>query len=85
MAADPLNHELLWKMNTLLPIADDYDLILHDPVLTSNNEMTLETDAIRVIEGSDRYHMGTMTGEVVVTKGWNIGRRTIGLWLRRER
>ena len=78
MAADPLNHELLWKMNTLLPIADDYDLILHDPVLTSNNEMTLETDAIRVIEGSDRYHMGTMTGEVVVTKGWNIGRRTIG-------
>ena len=80
MAADPLNHELLWKMNTLLPIADDYDLILHDPVLTSNNvsgQMTLETEAIRVMEGSDRYHMGTMTGEVVATKGSNIGRRTI--------
>ena len=77
MAADPLNHELLWKMNTLLPIADDYDLILHDPVLTSNNvsgQMTLETDAIRVMEGSDRYHMGTMTGEVVATKGSNIRR-----------
>ena len=81
MAADPLNHELLWKMNTLLPIADDYDLILHDPVLTSNNvsgQMTLETDAIRVMEGSDRYHMGTMTGEVVATSRANIGRRTIG-------
>ena len=80
MAADPLNHELLWKMNTLLPIADDYDLILHDPVLTSNNvsgQMTLETDAIRVMEGSDRYHMGTMTGEVVATSGANIGRRSI--------
>ena len=77
MAADPLNHELLWKMNTLLPIADDYDLILHDPVLTSNNvsgQMTLETDAIRVMEGSDRYHMGTMTREVVATKGSNIRR-----------
>ena len=80
MAADPLNHELLWKMNTLLPIADDYDLVLHDPVLTSNNvsgQMTLETEAIRVMEGSDRYHMGTMTGEVVATKGSNSGRRTI--------
>ena len=80
MAADPLNHELLWKMNTLLPIADDYDLILHDPVLTSNNifmRMTMETEAIRVMEGSDRYHMGTMTGEVVETARANIGRRTI--------
>ena len=80
MAADPLNHELLWKMNTLLPIADDYDLILHDPVLTSNNifrRMTLETEAIRVMEGTDRYHMGTMTGEVVETARANIGRRTI--------
>ena len=80
MAADPLNHELVWKMNTLLPIADDYDLILHDPVLTSNNvsgQMTLETEAIRVMEGSDRYHMGTMTGEVVATSGANIGRRSI--------
>ena len=80
MAADPLNHEVLWKMNTLLPIADDYDLILHDPVLTSNNiqwRMTDETEAIRVMEGSDRYHMGTMTGEVVATAGNNAGRRTI--------
>ena len=80
MAADPLNHEVLWKMNTLLPIADDYDLILHDPVLTSNNiqwRMTDETEAIRVMEGSDRYHMGTMTGEVVATAGNNTGRRTI--------
>ena len=88
MAADPLNHELLWKMNTLLPIADDYDLILHDPVLTSNNvsmQMTLETEAIRVMEGSDRYHMGTMTGEVVATK---LDRTLVAgpsqLWLRRE-
>ena len=77
MAADPLNHELLWKMNTLLPIADDYDLILHDPVLTSNNvsqQMPLETDAIRVMEASDRYHMGTMTGEVVGRKPGSIRR-----------
>ena len=80
MAADPLHHKVLWKMNTLLPIADDYDLILHDPVLTSNNiqwRMTDETEAIRVMEGSDRYHMGTMTGEVVATAGNNTGRRTI--------
>ncbi len=80
MAADPRHHKVLWKMNTLLPIADDYDLILHDPVLTSNNiqwRMTDETEAIRVMEGSDRYHMGTMTGEVVATAGNNTGRRTI--------
>ena len=80
MAADPLHHELLWKMNTLLPIADDYDLVLHEPVVTASNIlrlMTLQTEAIRMMEGSDRYHMGTMTGEVVVTKGANAGRRTI--------
>ena len=80
MAADPLNHKVLWKMNTLLPIADDYDLVLHEPVLTSNNiqwRMTLETEAIRVMEGPDRYHMGTMTGEVVSTNFNNFGFRTI--------
>ena len=80
MAADPLHHEVLWKMNTLLPIADDYDLVLHEPVVTEINIqrlLTLKTEAIRVMEGSDRYHMGTMTGEVVATNVNNTGRRTI--------
>ena len=80
MAADPLHHKVLWKMNTLLPIADDYDLVLHEPVVTAINIqrlLTLKTEAIRVMEGSDRYHMGTMTGEVVATNVNNTGRRTI--------
>ncbi len=79
MAADPLNHELLWKMRTLLPIADDYELTVHDPVVFTPEafyRITQKTEAIRVMEGSDDYHLGIMTGDVVSSKGANIGYRT---------
>ena len=81
MAADPLNHELLWKMRTLLPIADDYELTVHDPVVFTPEvfrQITLKAEAIRVMEGSDNYHMGMMTGDVVRSAGANTGYRTIG-------
>ena len=81
MAADPLNHELLWKMHTLLPIADDYELTVHDPVVFTPEvfrQITLKAEAIRVMEGSDNYHMGMMTGDVVRSAGANTGYRTIG-------
>ena len=82
MAADPLNHELLWQMRTLLPIADDYELTVHDPVVFTPEafrQITLKAEAIRVMEGSDNYHIGMMTGDVVSSKGANTGYRTIGL------
>ena len=90
MAADPLNHELLWEMRTLLPIADDYELTVHDPVVFTPEvfrQITLKAEAIRVMEGSDNYHMGMMTGDVGETgsehripdlSGANTGCRTIG-------
>ena len=82
MAADPLNHELLWEMRTLLPIADDYELTVHDPVVFTPEvfrQITLKAEAIRVMEGSDNYHIGMMTGNVVSSAGANTGYRTIGL------
>ena len=87
MAADPLNHELLWEMHTLLPIADDYELIVHDPVVFTPeifSQITLKAEAIRVMEGSDNYHMGIMTGDIETgrtdggLRGANTGYRTIG-------
>ena len=82
MAADPLNHELLWEMRTLLPIADDYELTVHDPVVFTPEvfrQITLKAEAIRVMEGSDNYHIGMMTGDVVASAGANTGYRSIGL------
>ena len=82
MAADPLNHEVLWKLYALLPVADhDHELTVHDPVVFSPEafrQITLKAEAIRVMEGSDNYHMGIMTGEVVGSHGANTGHRTIG-------
>ena len=87
MAADPLNHELLWEMRTLLPIADDYELTVHDPVVFTPEvfrQITLKAEAIRVMEGSDNYHMGIMPGDVETGRtdgglsGANTGYRTIG-------
>ena len=84
MAEDALNHELLWKLSTLLPIADGYDLTVHDPVLVSSrpvtSSITRETEALRVLEGSDRYHLGMWTGEGSNTRNSNTGRRTISTY-----
>ena len=63
--------ELLWAINTLLPV-EDIDLEIHDPVVsTSNSAYSLlnRTGAIRVAESGTGYFMGTMSGRVTGAAG----------------
>ena len=60
MAADPENHEMLWKTRTWLPIGD-LDVTSHEPVITSTNstlDLLGETAAIRVMEGGTGHYAG---------------------------
>ena len=71
MSDNPLNHTLLGKTRTLLPVGD-MEVLLHDPVVTSNHtagNLLGETDLIRVVEGGAGHYLGTMTGPVVGNHG----------------
>ena len=63
--------ELLWPINELLP-AEDVDLKIHDPVVSTSNyagDLLDRTDAIRVAESGTGYFMGTMSGRVTGSSG----------------
>jgi len=71
MSDNPLNHTLLGKTRTLLPVGD-MEVLLHDPVVTSNHtagSLLRETDLIRVTEAGGGHYLGTMTGPVVGNHG----------------
>lgn len=66
MADNPLNHVLLGKTRTLLPVGD-MEVVLHDPVVISSSvseRVLAETELIRVMEAGTGYYLGTMTGRV---------------------
>lgn len=71
--------ELLWPINTLLPVAN-IDLEVHDPVVSTTNDaysLIEQTQAIRAAENGSGYFMGTMSGGVsaafgvAVLSGWS--------------
>ena len=71
MAADPENHELLWKTHTLLPVGG-LEVTAHYRVVTSSNradDLLWETRAIRVMEGGAGHYMGMMAGRVTGASG----------------
>ncbi|MYB08165.1 MAG: hypothetical protein F4Y24_17640 [Gemmatimonadetes bacterium] len=89
MSDNPLNHTLLGKTRTLLPVGD-IEVLLHDPVVTSNHNaesLLRETDLIRVMEGAAGYYLGTMTGPVVGNHGlaYQSGRSSFSVVDLRER
>ncbi len=60
------DHELLWAVRTLLPVAE-IEAAIHPPVLTSTNDPSSileETVAIQAMEGGEGYYMGMMSGPV---------------------
>lgn len=62
MAADPLNHDMLWHIRTLLPVGE-LEVTAHEPVLSSSNDvgdLFRQTAAIRAMEDATGYYMGTM-------------------------
>ena len=62
MASDPEGHPMLQDTRTLLPIGD-FDVLLHDPVVTSTNngfELMYETEAIRIMEGRPGYWLAML-------------------------
>ena len=89
MSDNPLNHTLLGKTRTLLPVGD-MEVLLHDPVVTSNHNaqsLLQETDLIRVMEAAAGYYLGTMTGPVLGNHGlaYQSGRSSFSLVDLRER
>ena len=57
--------ELFWMTRTLLPVGD-FDLRVHEPLLTSTNNvfaMIRETEAVWVMEGRRGHYVGTIAGE----------------------
>lgn len=66
MADDPDDHDLLWAMHTLLPIAD-LAVTAHASVVTSSNqaaELLRQTRAIQLLEEGSGYYMGMMSGRL---------------------
>ena len=59
MAADPLSHELLEGVRTLLPVVE-IDVTMHEPVVTSAppRRQLSQIDALRLMEGGSGYWMG---------------------------
>ncbi len=78
MEADPMGHEMLRHVRTLLPVAD-IQVTAHAPVRTSSNaghELIAETQLIATMEGGGGYYMGLLSGEFSGASGIaNIGRR----------
>ena len=64
--------EVFWMTRTLLPVGE-FDLAIHEPVLTSTNavsELLDATEAIRVMEGADGHYVGTIAGDYVGPRGF---------------
>ena len=62
MASDPQGHPMFRDTRTLLPIGD-FDVALHEPVVTSTNnglELMRDTEAIRVMEGRPGYWLAML-------------------------
>ncbi len=83
MADDPVNHVLLGKTRTLLPVGD-MEVVLHDPVVISSSvseRVLAETELIRVMEAGTGHYLGTMTGRVADHHGraYQDGRSTFSV------
>ncbi len=78
MEADPMGHDMLRYVRTLLPVAD-LAVTAHAPVRTSSNkanDLTAETRLIATMEGATGYYMGLLSGEFSGAAGIGIlGRR----------
>ena len=78
MEADPMGHDILRYVRTLLPVAD-LAVTAHAPVRTSSNEgskLIAETRLIATMEGATGYYMGLLSGEFSGAAGiGNLGRR----------
>ena len=62
MANDPEGHPMFKDTRALLPIGD-FDVTLHDPVVTSTNDgfqLMYETEAMRVMEGRPGYWLAML-------------------------
>jgi len=63
MASDPEGHPMFKDTRALLPIGE-FDLALHDPVLSSTNngyQLMRDTEAIRLMEGRPGYWLAMMS------------------------
>ena len=63
--------ELVRMTRTLLPVGD-FDLAVHEPVVTSTNHVPAlqrEAEAIWVAEGKRGYYVGTIAGDFTGTRG----------------
>ena len=71
-----MEDDMFRMTRTLLPVGD-FDLDVHEPVLTSTNtvsELLDATEAIRVMEGAPGHYVGTIAGDYVGPRGF--GRRS---------
>ena len=62
MASDPEGHPMFKDTRALLPIGD-FDVALHDPVVTSTNngfQLLRDTEAIRLMEGRPGYWLAML-------------------------
>ncbi len=62
MVADPGNHEVLWGIRELMPVAD-LEVTAHAPVATATDnrrELLSQTELIRVAEGATGHYMGML-------------------------
>ena len=78
MEADPMGHDMLMYVRTLLPVAD-LAVTAHAAVRTSSNEankLTAETRLIAAMEGATGYYMGLLSGDFSGAAGIaDLGRR----------
>ena len=71
MAEDPENHELVWGIRTLLPVAG-LEVDAHEQVVSTSNEtfaLLQQVEMIRVMEGGTGHYMGTMAGSITGASG----------------
>ena len=71
MAEDPENHELLWGIRTLTPVAG-LEVDAHEHVVSTSNETSAllqQVEMIRVMEGGTGHYMGTMAGYITGAGG----------------
>ena len=71
MAEDPEGHEELSDTRALLPVGE-FQVRAHEPVLISTNDafaLFRETHAIRAMEASTGYYMGTILGRTENARG----------------
>ena len=79
MASDPETHPMFKHTRALLPIGD-FDVTLHDPVVTSTNDgfqLLFDTEAMRVMEGRPGYWMAMLAP---LPKARLLGVAEVGRW-----